>query len=169
MTKNPAGVVEGDRLREGGLDGAGRDHEDEAAAPRAAVASGARHLSRTACHDRAGRVCISGRGFVPSPDEQQHPECGTTSAGQRQGRDQRVGLPGDRLDAAQRDGAVESGRDRAAARPHGGERRRRAYMHAAEFWNERVEMMQVWADYLDQLRHGSSVDEGVRPFLVSQG
>jgi integrase len=26
---------------------------------------------------------------------------------------------------------------------------RRAYMHAAEFWNERVEMMQVWADYLD--------------------
>ena len=46
---------------------------------------------------------------------------------------------------------------------------RRAYMHAAEFWSERVEMMQVWADYLDQLRHGSSVDEGVRPFLVSQG
>jgi integrase len=46
---------------------------------------------------------------------------------------------------------------------------RRAYMHAAEFWNERVEMMQVWADYLDQLRHGSSMDQGVRPFLVSQG
>jgi len=23
---------------------------------------------------------------------------------------------------------------------------RRAYMHAAEFWNERVEIMQVWAD-----------------------
>jgi hypothetical protein len=23
---------------------------------------------------------------------------------------------------------------------------RRAYMHAAEFWNEHVEMMQVWAD-----------------------
>ena len=44
-----------------------------------------------------------------------------------------------------------------------------AYMHAAEFWNERVEMMQVWGDYLDQLRHGSSVDQGVRPFLVSQG
>jgi hypothetical protein len=29
---------------------------------------------------------------------------------------------------------------------------RRAYMQAAEFWNERVEMMQVWADHLDQLR-----------------
>jgi integrase len=29
---------------------------------------------------------------------------------------------------------------------------RRAYMHAAEFWGERVEMMQVWADYLDELR-----------------
>jgi integrase len=29
---------------------------------------------------------------------------------------------------------------------------RRAYMHAAEFWKERVEMMQVWADYLDDLR-----------------
>ena len=34
---------------------------------------------------------------------------------------------------------------------------RSAYMHAAEFWNERVEMMQVWADYLDQLRYGASV------------
>jgi integrase len=46
---------------------------------------------------------------------------------------------------------------------------RRAYMHAAEFWSERVEMMQVWADYLDQLRHGSSVDQGIRPFARSQG
>jgi integrase len=44
---------------------------------------------------------------------------------------------------------------------------RRAYMHAAEFWNERIEMMQVWADYLDQLRHGSSRDQGVRTFLRS--
>lgn len=34
---------------------------------------------------------------------------------------------------------------------------RRAYMHAAEFWDERVEMMQVWADYLDQLRFGAAV------------
>ena len=29
---------------------------------------------------------------------------------------------------------------------------RRAYTHAAEYWNERVLMMQVWADYLDDLR-----------------
>lgn len=34
---------------------------------------------------------------------------------------------------------------------------RRAYMHAAEFWTERVKMMQVWADYLDQLREGAAV------------
>ena len=34
---------------------------------------------------------------------------------------------------------------------------RNAYMHAAEFWAERVEMMQVWADYLDQLRAGDNV------------
>jgi len=34
---------------------------------------------------------------------------------------------------------------------------RRAYMHAAEFWSERVEMMQVWAEYLDQLRLGATV------------
>lgn len=34
---------------------------------------------------------------------------------------------------------------------------RRAYMHAAEFWCERVEMMQVWADYLDELRFGAAV------------
>jgi integrase len=45
---------------------------------------------------------------------------------------------------------------------------RRAYMHAAEFWNERVEMMQVWADHLDQLRYGSR-DAHVKPFVVSQG
>ena len=46
---------------------------------------------------------------------------------------------------------------------------RRAYMHAAEFWSERVEMMQVWADHLDQLRHGSQVDRHIKPFVVSQG
>jgi integrase len=34
---------------------------------------------------------------------------------------------------------------------------RLAYMHAAEFWNERVEMMQAWADYLDQLKGGAVV------------
>ncbi len=28
---------------------------------------------------------------------------------------------------------------------------RRAYMHAAEYWPERVHMMQVWADYLEEL------------------
>ena len=28
---------------------------------------------------------------------------------------------------------------------------RRAYTHAAEYWKERVEMMQVWADHLDSL------------------
>jgi integrase len=46
---------------------------------------------------------------------------------------------------------------------------RRAYMHAAEFWSERVEMMQVWADYLDQLRYGSPVEGRIKPFAVSQG
>jgi hypothetical protein len=44
----------------------------------------------------------------------------------------------------------------------------RAYMYAAEFWNERVEMMQVWAEYLDQLRHGSSADQGARSSASSQ-
>jgi integrase len=34
---------------------------------------------------------------------------------------------------------------------------RNAYMHAAEFWSERVEMMQAWADYLDQLQSGAEV------------
>src|SRR5665213_102400 len=32
---------------------------------------------------------------------------------------------------------------------------RRVYMHADEFWSERVEMMQVWADYLGELRAGT--------------
>jgi hypothetical protein len=30
-------------------------------------------------------------------------------------------------------------------------------MHAAEFWTERVKMMQCWADYLDNLRAGATV------------
>jgi integrase len=34
---------------------------------------------------------------------------------------------------------------------------RRAYMHAAEFWTERVKMMQAWADYLDELRDARKV------------
>ena len=34
---------------------------------------------------------------------------------------------------------------------------RRAYTHNAEFWTERVAMMQAWADYLDGLRAGSKV------------
>jgi integrase len=34
---------------------------------------------------------------------------------------------------------------------------RRAYTHGADFWNERVQMMQAWADYLDELREGGKV------------
>jgi integrase len=34
---------------------------------------------------------------------------------------------------------------------------RRAYTHGAEFWSERVQMMQVWSDYLDSLRLGGQV------------
>jgi integrase len=34
---------------------------------------------------------------------------------------------------------------------------RRAYTHGAEFWAERVEMMQAWADYLDGLKEGGKV------------
>jgi integrase len=34
---------------------------------------------------------------------------------------------------------------------------RRAYMHAAEFWPERVKMMQTWADYLGELRGSGKV------------
>jgi integrase len=43
---------------------------------------------------------------------------------------------------------------------------RRAYTHAAEYWKERCEMMQVWADYLDQLRANVS-GEPVRPRFAS--
>ncbi|MFZ2081329.1 MAG: integrase arm-type DNA-binding domain-containing protein [Xanthobacteraceae bacterium] len=34
---------------------------------------------------------------------------------------------------------------------------RRAYMHAAEYWPERVKMMQTWADYLDELKDAGKV------------
>jgi integrase len=29
---------------------------------------------------------------------------------------------------------------------------RRAYTHGVEYWPDRVAMMQVWADYLDELK-----------------
>jgi integrase len=34
---------------------------------------------------------------------------------------------------------------------------RRAYTHRAEYWPERVTMMQAWADYLDELRDGGKI------------
>ena len=34
---------------------------------------------------------------------------------------------------------------------------RRAYTHSAEYWSERVSMMQAWADYLDELRENGKV------------
>jgi integrase len=34
---------------------------------------------------------------------------------------------------------------------------RRAYTHGAEYWTERVQMMQAWADYLDGLKEGGRV------------
>jgi integrase len=34
---------------------------------------------------------------------------------------------------------------------------RRAYTHSAEYWPERVSMMQAWADYLDELRESRKV------------
>jgi integrase len=34
---------------------------------------------------------------------------------------------------------------------------RRAYTHNAEYWSERVLMMQAWADHLDQLRDGGKI------------
>jgi integrase len=39
---------------------------------------------------------------------------------------------------------------------------RRAYVHAAEYWPERVRMMQAWADYLDELREGGKVAPQVK-------
>jgi len=37
---------------------------------------------------------------------------------------------------------------------------RRAYTHAAEYWDERVKMMQAWSDYLDELRSASVKTDG---------
>lgn len=37
---------------------------------------------------------------------------------------------------------------------------RRAYTHAAEYWPERREMMQAWADQLDQWRDGATIISG---------
>jgi integrase len=34
---------------------------------------------------------------------------------------------------------------------------RRAYTHSVEYWAERVTMMQVWADYLDELKDSGKV------------
>lgn len=40
---------------------------------------------------------------------------------------------------------------------------RHAYTHAAEYWDERREMMQVWADQLDQWRDGAVIIPGPFP------
>jgi integrase len=37
---------------------------------------------------------------------------------------------------------------------------RRAYTHAAEYWVERCEMMQAWADQLDRWRDGAQIVDG---------
>ena len=96
------------RLREGGLDRAGRHHEDEAAASGAAGAPGHRDPARALRHHRAGRIPVSG-GFVGSPThERQHLECRIAPAWLHKGGSQRVRLPRHRLDPAQRDGPVES-------------------------------------------------------------
>jgi integrase len=34
---------------------------------------------------------------------------------------------------------------------------RRAYTHGADYWSERVSMMQTWADYLDTLKEGGKI------------
>jgi len=62
---------------------------------------------------------LHGQGgeFVPSSEEQQHPECGAAPPRPCEGRDQSIRVPGDCLDAAQRDGPLESGRDRATVGP----------------------------------------------------
>jgi integrase len=46
---------------------------------------------------------------------------------------------------------------------------RRAYMHAAEFWSERIEMMQAWAEYLDQLRSGAIIPLDAARFNKTSG
>jgi integrase len=84
-----------------------------------------------------------------SNNTQQHPECGTAPAGLRKGRDQRVGFSDDRLDAAQRDGAMRT--------------------RSSGSWRTWRRTTFVWADYLDQLQHGSSAYQGIRPFARSQG
>jgi integrase len=40
---------------------------------------------------------------------------------------------------------------------------RRAYTHAAEFWAERCEMMQVWADQLVAFREGAAGKKLIQP------
>jgi hypothetical protein len=106
-------------------------------------------LDEQGCLLRRGLLIPLNEGRFPRissrlAGHRKHPECGTAPTGLLEGRVQRVGFPGN--------GALESGRHRAATRAQGRERRPPG-MHAAEFWNERVGMMQVWADYLDQLRH----------------
>jgi integrase len=64
---------------------------------------------------------VSGRRVISPMHEQQHDECGTTPARLLEGRGQRVGLPGDGFNPAQRDGPLESGCDRAATGAHGRE------------------------------------------------
>src|SRR6476660_4235211 len=45
---------------------------------------------------------------------------------------------------------------------------RRAYTHGAEFWTERVQMMQAWAAYLDGLKEGGKVVPLIKASLGRQ-
>jgi integrase len=45
---------------------------------------------------------------------------------------------------------------------------RRAYTHNAEFWSERVLMMQAWADHLDELRDVRKVLPLTKPGLAEE-
>jgi len=95
----------------------GREDEDAAAASGAALASGARYARRSPRFD--GRWAIS-LPVVPLTEAvyvREHNQRGAPATRLQPGRDDRARLPRDGSDPAQRNGHLEPGRYREAARP----------------------------------------------------
>ncbi|CAH1656135.1 hypothetical protein CHELA40_11215 [Chelatococcus asaccharovorans] len=135
----------------GGMDRSGSADED-APFPSGAVAqAGGCHSQERAATHRPWHPCLSLDPLGSLSHVGKHIECGATSFGLHQGRDDLARVPRECQFHAQRERLMAS---RAIERQlaHVEENSvRRAYARG-EHWDERVRMMTWWADRLDELR-----------------
>lgn len=120
--------------------------------PRQAVAV-LRDLHRLTGH---ATMVFRGEAAPPPSDEREHHQCGLARHGLSGRRSYGSRVQGDRADDAARAPGLQAGRDRGAAGSFGARQLGRAY-NGTGFVEQRREMLQAWADYLDPLRLGEVV------------